>query len=147
MSFFDKLIRYFDLQRDNRPQVEEAPVVTEPEPEPSQAEFSLVNGKLVIKKYNIAFVTELRQKLGDLSDGKTDSEIVELYLSRENLEREEPKLDVQHFGMDEAGAVKMKLDWNRAFINHLRENGITGETEEEAVEMYLQLLHQLLYQL
>ena len=99
------------------------------------------DNKLVVKNYNTAFVEDLKTKLGDLTDGKTDAEIVKLFGERETLEKEEPKLEVLHMGVDEEGRVKMQLDWNQAFIKHLRENGITAPTEDEAVEIYLMMLH------
>jgi hypothetical protein len=96
--------------------------------------------KLLVKGFNKAFVDEQRNKQGDLCDGKTDKEIVNLFVDRENVEREDPKLDIIHMGIEADGKIKVKLDWNRAFIRHLQENGISGETEDEAIQAYLQLL-------
>ena len=65
---------------------------------------------------------------------------MKLFIDRENIEHEDPKLEVKHSGIMEDGQIKIELDWNSAFIRHLAENGITGETEEEAVRAYLELL-------
>jgi hypothetical protein len=135
MSFFKSIGKFFGLQFNTQSDTPAEKEDLEP-----NAEFVFVDGKLKIKNFNGAFVDELKSKLGDLSDGKTDAQLVELYLDRENLEREEPKLEVIHLGLKEDGTASMKLDWNRAFINHLRENGIEAETEDMAIEMYLQLL-------
>lgn len=103
-----------------------------------KANLSYDGGRLVVKSYNKAFVDKLRVELGDLTLLKTDDEVVKLYVARESLEHEEPKLVVEHIGIDETGKIKMKLDWNRAFINLLRDKaGIVSENEEEAVQAYL----------
>ena len=104
------------------------------------ADISYVDGAMRVKAYNKAFVNKLIDKLGVLTDGKTDDEIVNLFVSRENIKAEEPRLDVKHSGITEDGRIKMELDWNSSFIHHLAENGITAETEDEAVQKYLSLL-------
>lgn len=103
-----------------------------------KARLNYEDGKLVIEDYNRAFVDKLRNDLGDLTLGKTDAQVVKLYLDRENLEHEEPKLTVEHMGIDKTGKIKMKLDWNQAFIRLLRDKaGIVSENEEEAIQAYL----------
>ena len=95
------------------------------------------DGQLKAKAFNKAFILEQRARFDTLATGMTDQQVLDLYLGRENLEREEPKLEILHFGIDEAGQLKIKLDWNHAFIRHLKLHGITGETEDEAIENYL----------
>lgn len=104
------------------------------------ANIVVVDRKMIVKSYNAAFVEDLRKTLGDLTLDKTDDEVVKLFVDRENEEFEEPRLDVVHSGITEEGQVQMKLDWNRAFIKHLKQNGITADTEEEAVNKYLSLI-------
>lgn len=102
------------------------------------ADLQFSGGKLVIVDYNQAFVSKLKSSFGDLiDDTSTDEDIVKLYVDRENLDREEPRLEVVHMGIEEDGQLKIKLDWNKAFINHLQKNGISGETEDEAIKAYL----------
>lgn len=119
---FKKLRSFFsNLLRSNQP----------------KAKLKYVDGKLAIKSYNSAFVEKQRATLGDLTFGKSDEEVIQLYLQRENLVLEEPKLTVEHMGIDEDGRIQMKLDWNQAFIKLLAKNGIVSENEEEAVQAYL----------
>lgn len=102
------------------------------------ADLQYSDGKLVIVDYNQGFVSKLRSSFGDLiDDSTTDDDIVKLYVDRENVDREEPRLEVVHLGIEEDGQLKIKLDWNKAFIDHLHKNGITGETEDEAIKAYL----------
>jgi outer membrane protein assembly factor BamA len=105
------------------------------------ADLQFTNGKLIVVDFNEAFVANLRTKLGDLIDeNMTDEDIVKLYVDRENLEREDPRLEVVQLGIEGDGQLKIKLDWNKAFIDHLRKNGITGETEDDAIKEYLSRL-------
>lgn len=102
------------------------------------ADLQFIDGKLEVVDYNPAFVMKLRSSFGDLVDDDTeDSEVVKLYVDRENLDREEPRLEVVHMGIETDGQLKIKLDWNKAFIQHLQKNGISGETEDEAIKAYL----------
>lgn len=108
------------------------------------ADVRYLDGKMSLKNYNKAFVEMLRHKHGDLTEGKDDSAVIKLFTDRENIEHEEPKLDVKHSGITEDGRVKMELDWNPAFIRHLADNGIIAETEDEAIQKYLAMLtHQV----
>jgi len=125
--------------------MESVPVPTEKELKKSGtepwADLQFSDGKLVVVDYNQAFVTKLRSSFGDLiDDSTTDDDIVKLYVDRENLDREEPRLEVVHMGIEEDGQLKIKLDWNKAFIDHLHKNGINGETEDEAIKEYLSRL-------
>ena len=104
------------------------------------ANIVFVDRKMVVKSYNTAFVEDLRKTLGDLTVDKSDDEVVKIFVERENEEYEEPRLDVVHSGITEDGHVQMKLDWNQSFIRHLKQNGIEGETEEDAVNKYLSLI-------
>jgi len=104
------------------------------------ADVNIISGKIQVKSYNKAFVENIKLKMGDLTDGLNDQAVVDLFSGRENVELEEPRLDVVHSGIDNDGRIKMELDWNTAFIRHLAENGIEAESEEEAVQMYLSLL-------
>lgn len=105
------------------------------------ADLQFSGDKLVVVDYNPAFVTKLRSQFGDLiNDETSDDDVVKLYVDRENLEREEPRLEVLHLGIEEDGQLKIKLDWNKAFIDHLRKNGITAESEDDAIKEYLSRL-------
>ena len=104
------------------------------------ADINYINGQMVVNSHNQLFVDNLRVKFGNLTDGLDDAQVIQLLTDRENIEIEPPRLDVKHAGIMEDGRIKMELDWNPAFIRHLAENGIQAETEEEAVQLYLQLI-------
>jgi len=107
----------------------------------SWADINYIGGRMKVKSYNDEFVKQLRIKLGGLIvEETTNEEVVKLFVERENIEIEDPRLDVKHSGITEDGRIKMELDWNPAFIRHLADNGIIAETEDEAVQLYLQML-------
>jgi hypothetical protein len=112
----------------------------EPEDVEPKAQLEYIDDKLRVTNYNKAFVNNLRQKLGDLTTGLDDEGVVKLFVDRENLERDPPRLSIVHLGIEADGRIRTELDWNHSFIMHLRENGITGETDDECIESYLNLL-------
>jgi len=108
------------------------------------ADIEYVGKKIKVNDYNKLFLDDLKVKLGNLVDGLSEPDIIKLYVERENIELEEPRLDVKHAGISEDGRIKMELDWNTAFIRHLADNGIQAETEDEAIQLYLSMLtHQM----
>lgn len=109
--------------------------------EPKATETKLPDGTLEVTGWNHAYVRDLRTRLpSDLTESKTDSEVVQLWVDRYNHEHVEPKLEVLHSGIEADGRIKMKLEWNSAFIRQLQERGIAGDTEEKMVENYLAMM-------
>lgn len=52
---------------------------------------------------------------------------------------QEPWVDVQGWVETDKG-VEMKLDWNKAFVEYLRGEGMTGADDDEVVQKYVTLL-------
>lgn len=94
------------------------------------------------REYNEAYLQLALSKIPERFRKDWDpTAIVNAYMRNPNREYdEEPYLDVEHLGLARDGTVRMRLDWNNAFIRHLQEHGIDGETEDEAVQKYLQML-------
>lgn len=109
--------------------------------EPKATETKDENGTLTVTQWNHAYAEAKRTSMPpELTVGKTDDEIVQLWVDRYNHEHVEPKLEVVHSGIDKMGRIKMKLEWNDAFIRLLQEQGIVGDTEEKMIENYLALM-------
>lgn len=104
------------------------------------ADIQHKDGKTSVIEYNKKYVDKLRVELGELSENLNDRDTVKLYNDRENIKFEDPKLEVEHMGIDTDGRIKMMLNWNKAFIKHLEDNGIQAETEDQAIHLYLSLL-------
>lgn len=54
----------------------------------------------------------------------------------------EPWIEVVGESIDPVRGIEIRLDWNDAFIQYLKDNGITGRDEETAVQKYIAFLYQ-----
>jgi hypothetical protein len=53
----------------------------------------------------------------------------------------EPWVNITSSSYDPVKGFRIELDWNDAFIQHLKEGGIKGRTEDEVVQKWLGLLY------
>lgn len=53
----------------------------------------------------------------------------------------EPWVEVIGESIDPIKGIEIRLDWNEAFIQYLKENGITGSDEDVAVQKWLAFLY------
>lgn len=51
----------------------------------------------------------------------------------------DPWVDIQGFTETDSG-IRLQLDWNDAFVNYLKENGISGTDDENTVQKWVTLL-------
>lgn len=51
----------------------------------------------------------------------------------------EPWVDVTGWSQDDKG-VKVELEWNDAFVDYLKSNGVTGADDEQIVQKWVTLL-------
>lgn len=51
-----------------------------------------------------------------------------------------PFMQANHYGFDQDGGVKLELDWNRSFINHLRDYGFEGDEDLDVIKSYMAAL-------
>lgn len=54
----------------------------------------------------------------------------------------EPWVEIRSADYNEVKGFRIELDWNEAFIQHLKEGGIQGKTEEGVVQKWLAFLYQ-----
>lgn len=52
----------------------------------------------------------------------------------------EPWVDIKGDMLDTEQGIRTELDWNDAFVQHLRENGVTGADDEQVVQHWVTLL-------
>jgi hypothetical protein len=97
---------------------------------------------LVVRAWNQAYVGLASTTIPAHARKDWDeTTLVKNYMKDPNKKyAEAPRLDIVHMGLERDGIAKVKLDWNTEFILHLADNGISAETEEEAVQLYLQML-------
>jgi hypothetical protein len=53
----------------------------------------------------------------------------------------EPWVDIRGIMEDKKHGIKVDLDWNDAFVDYLRENGITGADDEIVVQKWITMLY------
>ena len=54
---------------------------------------------------------------------------------------QEPWVDIKGAVEDPQHGIKMELDWNDAFVEFLRDNGIQGTDDEVVVQKWITLLY------
>lgn len=142
MSWFKSLLRKWSGADDElKAKLAEVDARLKNLDEPKASETKDAEGRLSVTGYNSAYVRDLRNRLPtELTSSKTDAEVVQLWVDRYNHEHVVPKLEVLHSGIEPDGRIKMKLEWNDAFIRLLQERGITGDTEEKMIENYLAMM-------
>lgn len=65
-------------------------------------------------------------------------QIDDLTIKEQEMEESpEPWVETVSMGYDKEKGIMLRTFWNTAFIKYLKENGITGQTEEEAVERWI----------
>jgi hypothetical protein len=52
----------------------------------------------------------------------------------------EPWVDIVGIAEDPEKGIRIELDWNNAFVKHLRENGYKGADDETVVQRYVAVL-------
>lgn len=53
---------------------------------------------------------------------------------------EEPWVEIKGIVQDPERGIKIDLDWNDAFVKHLRQNGYTGADDNAVVQRYVAVL-------
>lgn len=53
----------------------------------------------------------------------------------------EPWVSIESTSYDPVKGFRIELNWNAAFVQHLRESGITGRTDDEIVHKWVALLY------
>lgn len=90
---------------------------------------------------------ELQQEL-DIKAAELEQAAIELaefkekekeYEDRQNST--EPWVEIKGERIDPVRGISLELDWNQAFIEYLKENGITGTDEDHIIQKWLSLLY------
>jgi chromosome segregation ATPase len=99
--------------------------------------------------------TQLQMELIDTAEKlnetttKLDETEQELSLYRKQEEEDEarrngsePWVEVRSARMDPVKGIQIELDWNDAFVQYLRENGLAGRDDETIVQKWLAFLYE-----
>jgi hypothetical protein len=83
---------------------------------------------------------ELATELSELTD--------ELTVAKEELAKADhsksivPWFEITTDGMDPVKGLQVKLDWNEALVQHLKDNGHTGRDDEILIQKWLAMLYE-----
>lgn len=61
----------------------------------------------------------------------------------EERAKEEPWVEVKGIVHDPKKGIRIELDWNDAFVKHLRDNGFDGPDDDGIVQKYVAILAKL----
>lgn len=100
-----------------------------------------------LERYSQALTREREERAKietELADAKREVGLVRLKEEADRAKREgkEPWVEIKSADHSEVRGIQIELDWNPAFIQYLKENGITGRDEETAVQKWLAFLYQ-----
>lgn len=100
-----------------------------------------------LERYSQALSTERQERAtveAQLAEAKREVEMRRLQDEADRLKREgtEPWVEIKSAKHDAVKGIQIELDWNDAFIQYLKENGITGRDEDTAVQKWLAFLYQ-----
>lgn len=83
-------------------------------------------------------IDSLNKEIDDLKNTNTK---LEEQLNEHSHSESEPWVQVVGEGADPSKGIKIQLDWNDAFIEYLKGQGIKGVTEDTAVQRWLAMVN------
>ena len=85
---------------------------------------------------------ELRQEQEEENRALIEKSVAEALEKEKNkqLDGKEPWVNLVGGEIDPEKGIKVKLEWNEAFVKMLRQNGIQGTSDEEIVQRWLALV-------
>lgn len=99
----------------------------------TQLEHQLTSEKEVTQQFE-AKLKEANEELVMLREQHKDYE--------EKRNSPIPWVEVIGESIDPIKGIEIKLDWNDAFIQYLKDNGISGKDEDVAIQKWLAMLYQ-----
>lgn len=83
---------------------------------------------------------ELRKEVLEELRAENKAKEEEQQQEEEKLSGEDPHVEIKGIVQDPKKGIKIELDWNDAFIKHLRENGFDGVDDDAVVQKYIAIL-------
>ena len=93
-------------------------------------------------------LTEKTNQLADVNDVLIQTEEALDEFKAKEAEDEarrngtEPWVEIKSAVVDPVKGIQIELDWNVAFVEYLRENGLTGQDDETVVQKWLAFLYE-----
>lgn len=83
---------------------------------------------------------ELRKELLEEIRAENKTKEEEQRKEEEDHAKEDPHVEIKGIVVDSEKGIKITLDWNDAFIKHLRDNGFDGADDDAVVQKYIAIL-------
>lgn len=92
-----------------------------------------------VEELILKFETDLMEKVRAYLESEADNLFQRALEAdrKRRYESDEPFVEIVSEHFDAHGGVELKLDWNKAFIDHLKQNGFGGHSDEEIVDNWL----------
>ena len=113
--------------------------------------LTTIDPKAASQKFDPEMLAAIREQVLQELQSKDEKERLQQRVSREAAkkatddyvatmkESSEPWVDIQGW-VETSEGVNVELEWNDAFVQHLRGNGVTGADEEQVVQQWVTLL-------
>ena len=95
----------------------------------------------IAEQVNIQFANKVQQEKDARDQRHKVEDAVRSEFTNTMKDSPEPWVDLQGYTETKQG-LKITLDWNNAFIDHLRDEGMTGVDEDQIVHRWLAMLMQ-----
>lgn len=100
-----------------------------------------------LAQYSEELKTERERSASLTQELETVTEEIGVYRSKvaeDDAKRNgvEPWVEIKSERIDPIKGIQIELDWNPAFVQYLKDNGITGRDEETAVQRWIAMLYQ-----
>lgn len=132
------------ITKSSLPPIEDDPIERIAESVPQVKELTpdvLAELKEQIKSEMMDEFKSEQSKEAELTEARRQQDDAAWDLYATNMkESADPWVDIQGIVRDPTLGIKIKLDWNDAFIKELRDNGYTGITDDDIIHKYVALL-------
>lgn len=93
------------------------------------------------------FISELKARQEAEEKLKAAEDTVSVYRKQEEADEArrngtEPWVEIKSDRLDPVKGIHIELDWNDAFVQYLKDNGIKGRDDETVVQKYLAFLYE-----
>lgn len=80
----------------------------------------------------------------ELSNTSTELEVFRKQAEEDESRRNgtDPWVEIRSAVIDPVKGIQIELDWNPAFVEYLRDNGMNGQNEETVVQKWLAFLYE-----
>lgn len=72
---------------------------------------------------------------------KRTTKVKDKVIKKPVIQNGEPRVELKSAGFDAKKGMRIELDWNDEFVEHLKQNGFTGVNDEAIVQKWIGYLY------